>query len=76
MAAKNDQDCHSPNNNTGHDFYKNCCESCKIGMYIGKSQESCKLERFVYGVPFDDSLEFCCNDAKTDGEFVLDDDSK
>lgn len=76
LRAKEGKDCHSPTNDTGHDFYKNCCEACKIGLYLGTTQEACKLEHFVYGKPFDDSLEYCCNDVKSGEEFVLTDDSE
>lgn len=74
-AAKAGNDCHSPNNDIGHDFYKNCCESCKIGLYLGTTNESCTLKHFIYGKPFDESLEYCCSDVKSGEEFVLPDDS-
>ena len=74
LAAKDGQDCHSPQNKTGSDFYKNCCEVCKIGLVVGTTQDVCSIEPFAYGQPFDDAFNYCCQDIKTGDEFVLTDD--
>lgn len=76
LSAKEGLDCHSPNNETGSEFYKNCCEACKVGLILGAMQESCTME-LQYGSPFDDSFNYCCNEMKaTDDTIVLSDDSK
>lgn len=72
LAAKDGKDCHTPNNRTGSDFYKNCCESCKIGLVLGAIQEECSL-KLSYGSPFDESYNYCCNEMKTGDAFVLSD---
>lgn len=73
--AQNGGDCHASGNKTGSEFYKNCCESCKIGLVFGTSQEECSLE-LKYGSPFDDSFNYCCNEVKNDEVAVIPDDSK
>lgn len=76
LSAKDGLDCHSPNNGTGSEFYKNCCEACKVGLILGAMQESCTME-LQYGSPFDDSFNYCCNEMKTtDDTIVLSDDSE
>lgn len=76
LSAKDGLDCHSPNNETGSEFYKNCCEACKIGLILGAMQESCTME-LQYGSPFDDSFNYCCNEMKsTDDTIVLSEDSE
>lgn len=76
QAAKSGTDCHITANQTGTEFYKNCCEACKVGLIVGAMQEECSMG-VLYGIPFDDSYNFCCNEMKTGDSFVLtDDDSK
>lgn len=76
LSAKDGLDCHSPTNETGSEFYKNCCEACKVGLILGAMQESCTME-LQYGSPFDDSFNFCCNEMKaTDDTIVLSEDSE
>lgn len=76
QAAKTGSDCHNYDNRTGVEFYKNCCESCKIGMILGRMQEECSMG-VLYGIPFDDSFNYCCNEMKSSDTFVLaEDESK
>lgn len=67
IAAKDGSDCHG--NVT--DFYTSCCESCKIGMVIGASENTCEPQVFQFGTPFDDAYTFCCRDAKIEGVFYM-----
>lgn len=73
QAAKTGADCHNYENQTGVEFFKNCCEACKTGMILGNIQEECSLGVF-YGVPFDDSYNYCCNEMKSSDSFVLSED--
>lgn len=73
QAAKSGVDCHNAGNETGTEFYKNCCEACKIGLIIGAMQEECSLG-VLYGIPFDDSYNYCCKEMKSGDSFVLKDD--
>lgn len=73
QAAKTGSDCHNYENRTGIEFYKNCCEACKVGMVLGGMQEECSMG-VLYGIPFDDSYNYCCNEMKTVDSFVLTDD--
>lgn len=76
QAAKSGTDCHNAGNQTGTEFFKNCCEACKVGLIVGAMQEECSMG-ILYGIPFDDSYNYCCNEMKTSDSFVLtDDDSK
>lgn len=59
QAAKSGVDCHNAGNETGTEFYKNCCEACKVGLIVGAMQEECSLG-ILYGIPFDDSYNYCC----------------
>lgn len=70
QAAKDGVDCHISNNRTGTEFYKNCCEACKVGLVLGAMQEECSMG-VLYGIPFDDSFNYCCNEIKTTDTFVL-----
>lgn len=71
-AAKGGHDCHNGGNETGTEFFKNCCEACKVGMVLGQIQEECSI--VLYGKPFDDSYNYCCNEMKTSDTFVLNED--
>lgn len=73
QAAKAGADCHNFENQTGVEFYKNCCEACKVGMVLGGIQEECSLG-VLYGIPFDDSYNYCCNEMKSSDSFVLGED--
>lgn len=73
QAAKAGADCHNADNRTGGEFYKNCCEACKVGMVLGGIQEECSMG-VLYGTPFDDSYNYCCNEMKSTDTFVLTDD--
>lgn len=73
QAAKGGADCHVSDNRTGTEFYKNCCEACKVGLVLGVMQEECSMG-ILYGVPFDDSYNFCCNEMKTQDSFTLGED--
>lgn len=73
QAAKDGKDCHVEGNHTGTEFYKNCCEACKVGLVVGSMQEECSMG-VLYGIPFDDSYNYCCNEMKTTDTFVLTDD--
>lgn len=76
QAAKTGSDCHNSENRTGIEFYKNCCEACKVGMVLGGMQEECSVG-VLYGIPFDDSYNYCCNEMKSSDSFVLaEDESK
>lgn len=75
LAAKDGLDCHKANNETGNDFYKNCCESCKIGLVFGTMSKNCTLTH-QYTSPFDDALVYCCNEIKSDDSVVLTDESE
>lgn len=72
QSAKDGRDCHGSGNQTGTEFFKNCCEACKVGMELGTMQEECSV--VLYGKPFDDSFNYCCNEMKTTDAFVLTDD--
>lgn len=72
QAAQGGADCHVSDNRTGTEFYKNCCEACKVGLVLGAMQEECSMR--IYGVPFDDSYNFCCNEMKSQDTFTLGED--
>lgn len=73
QAAKDGKDCHNPGNHTGTEFYKNCCESCKVGLVLGTMQEECSMG-VLFGTPFDDSYNYCCNEMKSTDSFVISED--
>lgn len=76
QAAKSGVDCHGSANETGTEFYKACCEACKVGLIVGAMTEECPTE-VLYGTPFDDSYNYCCNEMKSGDSFTLaDGDSK
>lgn len=70
QAAKSGVDCHTAGNETATEFHKTCCEACKVGLIIGAMTEECSTE-VLYGIPFDDSFNYCCNEMKTTDTFVL-----
>lgn len=67
LEAKDGNDCHG--NVT--EFFTGCCESCKIGMVIGASENECDLQVSQFGVPFDDAYTYCCSEAKLEGVFYM-----
>ncbi|KAJ1525633.1 hypothetical protein ONE63_008851 [Megalurothrips usitatus] len=61
-AALMDRQCDA--NVTEHgEAYKDCCEACKIGMITGSLGEACSMERFSFGMPWDEAFRKCCSDA-------------
>lgn len=70
QAAKGGVDCHGSGNETATEFYKACCEACKVGLIIGAMTEECSTE-VLYGTPFDDSYNYCCNEMKAGDSFTL-----
>ena len=73
QAAKEGRDCHNAGNQTGIEFYKNCCEACKVGLVLGTMQEECSMG-VLFGTPFDDSYNYCCNEMKSADSFVINED--
>lgn len=73
LAAMEGMDCHATTNETGSEFFKNCCESCKIGLVFGTMSVNCTLTH-QYPMPFDEALIYCCKQAKK-SKFI-DEDSK
>lgn len=56
----------------GTEFFKDCCEACKIGLIVGSTMDKCSLGNFEFGSPWDESYEQCCTGWKTTGEpFIL-----
>uniref|UniRef100_A0A336K111 CSON005259 protein n=1 Tax=Culicoides sonorensis TaxID=179676 RepID=A0A336K111_CULSO len=72
-AAKNGLSCLTLNSSTiGSDYFKNCCESCKVGLLVGSTSNRCILDPFYFGVPWDEVYLNCCNEIKgDDNEFIL-----
>uniref|UniRef100_A0A6M2DYH6 Putative conserved secreted protein n=1 Tax=Xenopsylla cheopis TaxID=163159 RepID=A0A6M2DYH6_XENCH len=59
-AAKHNKDCHVPG--AADDFYKDCCEACKIGLLVGSMGTGCK-QGFSFGAGTDSSFSACCEEV-------------
>lgn len=57
LAGQEGLDCYG--NST--EYFKNCCEACKIGLVIGATSSECE-NTIEYGHPFDASYTYCCNE--------------
>lgn len=65
------KDCLPENNTFSPESYKDCCESCKIGLIVGSGgYDNCSLSTFQFGSPLDESYELCCNSMKDEYYFV------
>lgn len=73
QTAKDGKDCHVSGNQTGTEFYKNCCEACKVGLVLGSMHGECSIG-VLYGPPFDDSYNYCCHEMRSGDTFVLTED--
>ncbi|CRL08285.1 CLUMA_CG020931, isoform A [Clunio marinus] len=77
VAAKSSSSCDNTADNYGTEFFKDCCEACKIGLVIGSTSPQCSTDGFSFGSPWDDIIEDCCSDIRDgDGEEILDDSKK
>lgn len=59
------------------DYYKDCCEACKIGLVMSATVDQCGLKSFTFGSPWDEVYQSCCSelfDASVEqGSFTLND---
>lgn len=69
-AAKNGDSCTKSVGDFKTESYTDCCEACKIGMTIGPTSDKCQLD-FKFGLPWDESLEFCCSEVKDEETYVI-----
>ncbi|XP_052902971.1 latent-transforming growth factor beta-binding protein 4 [Anopheles moucheti] len=64
IAARQGRSCSPKGDQSGSEFYTDCCEACKIGLVVGSSANKCSVEPFTFGSPWDEIYDDCCNDIK------------
>lgn len=45
------------------DYFKDCCEACKIGMVMSTSLNQCGMQTFTFGSPWDEVSRTCCDEG-------------
>lgn len=78
-AAKNGNTCNrdiAAINTFEADYFKDCCEACKIGLLMSTTLNQCGMN-FTFGSPWDEVSRACCDElAGSDNAFVLDADDE
>uniref|UniRef100_A0A6A7G299 Fibrillin-2-like isoform X4 n=2 Tax=Hirondellea gigas TaxID=1518452 RepID=A0A6A7G299_9CRUS len=59
-AAQRGQDCRLPAAEGG-EYYKDCCEGCKLGLVSGSMSLSCTFRSLKFGFPWDNAYTQCCS---------------
>lgn len=54
------------------DYFKDCCEACKIGLVMSTTVNQCGLKDFTFGSPWDEVSRSCCDEAVDQNVFELD----
>lgn len=65
-AAKSGNTCNrDPKTITGaeSDYYKDCCEACKIGLVMSTTVNQCGMKSFTFGSPWDEVSRTCCDEV-------------
>ncbi|XP_035894268.1 fibulin-1 isoform X2 [Anopheles stephensi] len=60
IAARQGRSCSPKGDQSGSEFYTDCCEACKIGLVVGSSANKCSVEPFAFGSPWDEIYDDCC----------------
>ncbi|XP_069955422.1 fibrillin-2 isoform X5 [Cherax quadricarinatus] len=58
QAAQVGQDCVS-SSNQGGEYFKDCCQGCKLGLFSGSMGMGCNMG-FKFGFPWDSAFVQCC----------------
>ncbi|KAG0712253.1 Fibrillin-3 [Chionoecetes opilio] len=61
QAAQVGQDC-MPSARQGGEYFKDCCQGCKLGLFSGSMGMGCGT-RFKFGFPWDYAFLQCCSQA-------------
>ncbi|KAK4307648.1 hypothetical protein Pmani_020604 [Petrolisthes manimaculis] len=61
QAAQVGQDCMATTGEGG-EYFKDCCEGCRLGLVSGSMGMGCSLQ-FMFGFPWDNMFLQCCNQA-------------
>ncbi|XP_047735450.1 fibrillin-1 isoform X2 [Hyalella azteca] len=59
QAAQKGHDCRVPAA-LGGEYYKDCCEGCKLGLVSGSMALSCSFRSLQFGFPWDVAYTQCC----------------
>nr|XP_027216674.1 fibrillin-2-like isoform X4 [Penaeus vannamei] len=70
QAAQAGQEC-TDITEEGGEFYKDCCDGCKLGLVSGNMGMGCN-SRFTFGFPWDSAYFHCCNQASVAATGVSD----
>lgn len=54
------------------DYYKDCCEACKIGLVMSTTVNQCGMKTFTFGSPWDEVSRTCCNELFDSNSFEID----
>lgn len=54
------------------DYYKDCCEACKIGLVMSTTVNQCSMKTFTFGSPWDEVSRTCCDEVFDPNSFELD----
>lgn len=54
------------------DYYKDCCEACKVGLVMSSMVNQCGLKSFAFGSPWDEVSRTCCDESFDSSSFELD----
>ncbi|XP_071519923.1 uncharacterized protein [Panulirus ornatus] len=65
QAAQVGQDCVT-SNKEGGEYFKDCCQGCKVGLYTGSMAMGCSM-RFRFGFPWDIAYLQCCTQTSPGG---------
>lgn len=74
-AAKSGNTCNrDPKTITSYesDYYKDCCEACKIGLVMSTTVNQCSMKSFTFGSPWDEVSRTCCEEVADPSSFELD----
>ncbi|XP_037784060.1 fibrillin-2-like isoform X6 [Penaeus monodon] len=70
QAAQAGQEC-TAITDEGGEFYKDCCDGCKLGLVSGNMGMGCN-SRFTFGFPWDTAYFHCCSQASVAASGVSD----
>ncbi|KAL7646898.1 UNVERIFIED_CONTAM: hypothetical protein RMT77_002155 [Armadillidium vulgare] len=59
QAAKSGSEC-STSSEPGGEFFKDCCDGCKLGLVSGSMAMKCSFEDFSFGYPWNEAFFECC----------------
>lgn len=52
------------------DYYKDCCEACKIGLVMSTTVNQCGM-KFTFGSPWDEVSRSCCDELFDPSSFEI-----